>query len=197
MFFQLRLLLLLSPWPTKAQVQTCKRFFQLQTKKHRRLSQIMIARGGKRMNSIAAQCTRHWTALVLLNSTPSFFSPFLSVLWWSLTTVSVFLNLSLIVNCSEIFIPLYLQSAAYHASSFSLFCLYSFYLFIICDSLLFVSSCCLRKSVCLISCSLTLPHLWTHHVLVADCCIKFSSFFVASYLPLGLLACSLFSAAQD
>jgi hypothetical protein len=50
MFFQLRLLLLLSPQPTKAQVQTYKRIFQLQMKKHRRLQQIMITREGKRIN---------------------------------------------------------------------------------------------------------------------------------------------------
>jgi hypothetical protein len=50
MFFQVRLLLLLSPKPTKAQVQTYKSIFQLQMKKYRGLQQIMITREGKRIS---------------------------------------------------------------------------------------------------------------------------------------------------
>ncbi len=71
---------------------------------------------------------------------------------------------------------------------FHFFCPYSFCLFLVCDPLLFVPSCCLRTSVCWISCCLILLHLSTHLVLVADCWIRFSLLFVASFLPLGLLA---------
>ncbi len=59
------IILLLSPQPTRAQVQTSKSIFQLQMKTHRRLKQIMIIRGGRKINLIAKQCTRHCTALVL------------------------------------------------------------------------------------------------------------------------------------
>jgi len=59
--------LLLSLQTTKAQVQTCKSIFQFQMKKHKRLKQIMITRGGEK---IAAQSTRHFSALVLWNPPP-------------------------------------------------------------------------------------------------------------------------------
>ncbi len=129
MFCQIRLFLLLSPQPTKAQVQTCKSIFQLQMKKQRRLQQIIITKGGRRIILIAAQCTRHCTTLVLWNSPPSLFSTSISVLQCILTTVAIFLNLSLIVDCSIIFILLCLQSHAYHAASFS-FSLSIFFLII-------------------------------------------------------------------
>ncbi len=127
----------------------------------------MITRGGKRINEIATQCTRHCAALVLWNPPPSLFSPFLSVLGCSLTTVAVFLNLSLIFDCS-IIILLCLQLIM--PPHFHFFCPYSFCLFLGCDPLLFVHSCCLRKSVCWISCCLTLPHLSAHLVLVNSWC---------------------------
>ena len=41
---------LLSPQPTKAQVQTCTRFFQSQMKKHRRLKQMYDYKRRKRIN---------------------------------------------------------------------------------------------------------------------------------------------------
>ena len=62
--------------------------------------------------------------------------------------------------------------------------------------LLSVPSRCLRKSICLISCCLILSHLLSHLVLVAVCYKKNSPCFVASFLPLGLLTCSLLSADQ-
>ncbi len=143
----------------------------------------MITRGGKRINWITAQCTRHCSALVLWNPPQSLFSTFLAFLQCNLTTVAVFLNLSLVVDFSILFLcvckVLLILSPHFH-----FFCPYSFCLFLVCDSLLFVHSCCLRKSVCWISYCLILPHHSTHLVLVADCCIKFSSLFVASFLLL-------------
>ncbi len=162
MFYQVRLCLLLGPQPTKAQVQSCKAFFQLQMKKQRRLKQIMI--------TIAPQCTRHCTALVVLwNSSPCLFWPSLSVLGCNLTTVAIFpISLSLLIvvmfsfscNCKVLLIM------PPHSHSF---CPNSFWLFIVCDTLLVVPSCCLRKSVCWISCCLIFPPLLSHLVLVADC----------------------------
>ncbi len=67
----------------------------------------------------------------------------------------------------------------------------------VCEPLLFMPSCCLRKSVCWISCCPILPHLLSHLVLVAVCYKKNSPCFVASFLPLGLFACGLFLAARD
>ncbi len=46
----IRLFLSPSPQLTQAQVQTSKSIFQLQMKKHRRLQQIMITKGGNRIN---------------------------------------------------------------------------------------------------------------------------------------------------
>ncbi len=172
MFFQVRLLLLLSPQPTKAQVQTNKSIFQSQMKKHRRLQKIMITREGKRINYIAAQCTRHCAALVLWNSSPSLFSTLLSVLQCNLATVAVFLNPSLIVNCSNFSFTCVCKVLLMMPPHFHIFCPYSFCLFLVCDPLMFVPSCCLRTSVCWISCCLILTHLSTHLVLVADCCVK-------------------------
>ncbi len=129
MFCQVRLFLLLSPQPSKAQLQTCKCIFQLQMKKHRRLQQIMITRGGKKNKLNSSIMHKALYCTCSLKFSPSLFSTFLSVLQCKLTTVAVFLNLSLIVDCSIIFILLCLQSAAYLDSSFSLH-LSVFFLFI-------------------------------------------------------------------
>ncbi len=112
----------------------------------------------------------------------------LSVLDCSLTTVAiaVFLNLSRIVDWSGFLFSGVCKVLLIMPPKFPLFlfCPYSFCLLLVCDTLLFVPSLCLRKSVCWISCCLILPHLLSHLVLVADCCIKFSPLYVALFFLL-------------
>ncbi len=151
-------------------------------KKHRRLQQLMITREGKRTNLIAAQCTRHCAALVLWNSAPSLFSTLLSVLQCNLTTVAVFLNPSLIDNCSIFFILLCLQSAAYDASSFSLL-LSLVFLFISCLWPPQVHALLLPQNICLLD--QLLPYLAT----------SFNSFCACGWLlyKTFFIVCCLFS----
>ncbi len=107
----------------------------------------------------------------LLFSHPS--HQFWYVNWPLLPSFSITLSLLIVVICLFSCIWKVLLIMAPH---FHFFCLYSFCLFLVCDPLLFVPSCCLRKSVCWISCCIILLHLSTHLVLVADCFIKFSPF---------------------
>ncbi len=132
-----------------------------------------------------------------LKSPPSLFQPSLSVLQYKLTTVAIFLILSLIVDCSNIFILLCLQSAAYHVSSFSLL-LSIFFLFISCLWRPPVCALLLPQKICLLDQLLPNPptSFISSHAF-GWLLYKGFSIFVASFLPLGLLACSLFSAAQD
>ena len=180
-----RLFLVLSPQPTKAQVQTRKSMFQLQMKKHRRLNRMYnyMRREKNKPNSSAMQ--RRLRCTYSLKFPPSLFPPSYSVLRCKLTTVAIFLNISLIVDCSDMCIFLHSQSDAYHASSFSLPPSVLSLLSHVCDPLLFAPSPCLRKYACWIGrCCIILPHLLPHLVLVDDCHINFSLVVVASFLSL-------------
>ena len=68
--------------------------------------------------------------------------------------------------------------------------LYSLCLFHVWDTLLSAPSPCLRKSVYWIGCCIILPHLMPHLELVDDWHVNFSPVVVASFLSLGLLACT-------
>ncbi len=87
---------------------------------------------------------------------PSLFSTFVSVLWCNLTTVAVFLNLSIIFGCSIIFTLLCLESAAYHTISFSLL-LSIFFLFISCLWPPPVCALLLLQNICLLDQLLPYP----------------------------------------
>ncbi len=136
------------------------------------------------------QCTRHCSALVLWNSPPSLFPPFLSVLQCNLTTVAIFVNLSLIVDCSGIFILLCLQSAAYHASSFSLL-LSVFFLFISCYWPPPVCALLLPQKICLLDQVLPYPPTsfnlscacgWLFYkIFYIVCCLCYTSWFIGMY----------------
>jgi hypothetical protein len=130
---------------------------------------------------------------------PFSFNIFLSVLQqYNLITIAVFLNLSLIVDCSIIFIPMCLQSAAYHASSFSPL-LSIFFLFISCMWPPPVWAHLLPQKICLLDQLFHYPPTFFN----SSCAYGwfFYNFFLHGLLPLFSLLVywhgNLFSAAKD
>ncbi len=113
-----------------------------------------------------------------LKSPPSLFPPFLSVLQCNLTTDDALLNLSLIVDCSDISILLCLQSAAYHASLFSLH-LSIFFWFISCLWPRPVCALLLPQNFCLLD--QLLPNLYTSFNSYCDCGRLFHKIFYHWY----------------
>jgi len=109
----------------------------------------------KTIISSAMQRALHCTCS--LKFTPSLFPPSYSVLQSNLTTVAIFLNLSLIVDCSDICILLCLQNAVFscHLIFTSSVCTLSVYF-------MFVTSSCSRPP-------LASENLFVQ--LVADCLI--------------------------
>ena len=83
MFFQVRLYLLVSPRPTKAQVQRCKSFFQLQMKKHIKSKQMYDYKRRRKQNktssTISSTMQRPLCCTCSLRF-PPFFLPFLLIL---------------------------------------------------------------------------------------------------------------------
>ena len=108
-----------------------------------------------------------------------------SVVWCNLTTVAIFLNVSLIVDCSDMFILLCLHKPPHLHFLPSSICILSVYFLIVTPKIWLLNRLLPNPPISFIS-----SHAcgWLLY--------PFSPVFVVSFLSLGLLVCSLFSAQQ-